>query len=148
MALDSAQVGYFITQVGLAAASFGVAQSDVTLVGNTLVKVFDYRCAPPTIVIPSQGAQLQSICTANDCMISPNSTCSSYSAAISPAVANSTLASSGNSSASSSSSMSSTSSTSGSGASASAFKGDASAVSGNTGIISTLMGVVALIFAL
>ncbi|KAI9840744.1 MAG: hypothetical protein M1838_003928 [Thelocarpon superellum] len=76
MALDPFEVGYFITQVGLSAASFGVATEDVTTVGEALGKLFDYRCSPPTTVIPSQGPQLQSICTDKQCPLSPNATCS------------------------------------------------------------------------
>jgi hypothetical protein len=36
MALDASQAGYFITQVGLSASSFGVATADVEAVGKTL----------------------------------------------------------------------------------------------------------------
>ena len=92
MALDEYQLGYFITQVGLAAASFGVATDDVTAVGKALAGLFALRCAPPTVVIPSQGAQLQSICIADSCPLSPNSTCSSYEMVQEPIVANVTLA--------------------------------------------------------
>jgi hypothetical protein len=57
-------------------------------VSMALMSTFGYRCAPPAAVIPSQGPQLQSICIAEDCPISPNATCSSYDAATEPAVAN------------------------------------------------------------
>lgn len=161
MALDSAQVGYFITQVGLSAASFGVAESDITIVANSLTKVFDYKCAPPAIVVPSQGAQLQSICTADDCMTSPNSTCSSYDSVMEPAVANATLAmgegsnstssSNGNGTSSSSGSGSGSSSTatgSGSSATASSYTGAATANCLQYGIVGTFVGAAALAFAL
>jgi len=92
MALDEYQLGYFITQVGLAAASFGVATEDVTAVGKALAALFGLRCAPPTVVIPSQGAQLQSICIVDSCPLAPNSTCSSYEAVQEPFAANATLA--------------------------------------------------------
>jgi hypothetical protein len=92
MDLDSAQVGYFIQQVGLAAESFGVATSDITAVATALEGYFDVRCAPPTTIIPVEGPQLQSICIAEDCPLAPNSTCSSYQPAVLPGVANSTLA--------------------------------------------------------
>jgi hypothetical protein len=92
MDLDAYEVGYFITQVGLAAASFGVADEDVTAVGEALIKLFDYKCAPPTTVIPAQGPQLQAICIADNCPTSPNATCASYESAMEPGVANSTLA--------------------------------------------------------
>ena len=92
MDLDPYQVGYFITQVGLAAASFGVTTDDVTAVGEALTKLFDYRCAPPMTVVPSQGAQLQSICQDDMCPIYPNATCMGVSPAMQPLVANATLA--------------------------------------------------------
>ena len=78
MALGPNEVGYFIQQVGLAAQSFGVAQEDVTAVGTLLTSVFDVKCAPLTPVIPANGPQLQSICTADDCDQSPNANCSAY----------------------------------------------------------------------
>ncbi|KAI0543513.1 hypothetical protein F4679DRAFT_568386 [Xylaria curta] len=84
MALDPYEVGYFITQVGLAASSFGVADSDVQAVGEALISLFDYRCAPPTAVIPSQGAQLQAICIADTCPLSANATCDSYQPVVEP----------------------------------------------------------------
>lgn len=92
MALDPYQVGYFITQVGLSAASFGVAKEDVTAVGAALIKLFDHRCAPPETVIPSQGNALQAVCVAETCPISTNATCGSYESVMQPAVANGTLA--------------------------------------------------------
>ena len=64
MALDTFQVGYFITQVGLSAASFGVSSSDVEAVGMALQSLFGFKCAPSTTIVPSQGPQLQSVCTA------------------------------------------------------------------------------------
>lgn len=91
MDLDENEVGYFITQVGLAAASFGVTTEDVTGVGTTLSKIFGVRCAPATPVVPSQGPQLQSICIADTCPLSPGDTCAAYQPTFEPAVANSTL---------------------------------------------------------
>jgi hypothetical protein len=78
MDLSYAEVGYFITQVALSAASFGVAQSDLQIVGTALGSIFDVRCAPATIVIPAQGAQLQSICTDMTCPLAMNSSCALY----------------------------------------------------------------------
>ncbi|KZP26127.1 hypothetical protein FIBSPDRAFT_782345 [Athelia psychrophila] len=78
MGLDANEVGYFITQVGLSAQSFGVAAADVTAVGTLLEGVFDVKCAAATTVIPAQGAQLQSICTADDCPTAANASCSAY----------------------------------------------------------------------
>lgn len=67
MALNNAQVTYFITQVALAAASFGVAETDIKPVGEALGMLFNYKCSPPVTVIPYQGAQNQSICVADSC---------------------------------------------------------------------------------
>jgi len=78
MDLNAAEVGYFIEQVGLSAASFGVAMSDVQLVGNTLNKAFGYKCAPDMVIIPTQPAALQSICIAEDCPIAEDADCSGY----------------------------------------------------------------------
>ena len=78
MGLDANEVGYFITQVGLAAQSFGVAAADITAVGTLLEGVFDVKCGAATTVIPAQGAQLQSICTADDCGMAKNASCSAY----------------------------------------------------------------------
>ena len=64
MDLDPYQVGYFITQVGLAASSFGVADADVGAVGMALSSLFGYKCAPPVTVVPAQGSQLQAVCEA------------------------------------------------------------------------------------
>lgn len=91
MDLDAYEVGWFIQQVGLSAASFGVEKSDVEFVGNTLNGLFNVRCAAPAVVIPSQGAQLQSICEADTCPLAPNNTCSAYPSTMEPAVANATL---------------------------------------------------------
>ena len=84
MALDEFQVGYFITQVGLSAASFGVTTEDVTAVGMSLNQVFNYKCAPPTPVVPSQGPQLQAICIADTSPLAANDTCSAYKAVVEP----------------------------------------------------------------
>lgn len=119
MVLDPHQMGYFIEQVGLSAASFGVAQSDVKAVGTALESLFDYRCAPKTTVIPAQGPQFQSICTDKSCPLAQNATCAAQPWMPQPCVANQKLAmgqgrmcsasSSGMPSASASASMSGTS---------------------------------------
>lgn len=95
MDLSNAEVGYFISQVAASAASFGVAMDDLTAVGTALNSLFGHRCAPPTVVIPSQGAQLQSICVDDTCPLAPNATCSSYNATMEPAVVNTTSSGSG-----------------------------------------------------
>lgn len=92
MDLNQYQVGYFIQQVGLSAASFGVTTEDVTAVGMALNKIFGYRCSPPTVVVPSQGPQLESVCVADTCPLAMNATCSMYEQVQQPLVANATLA--------------------------------------------------------
>lgn len=78
MDLNHAQVMWFIQQVGLSAKSFGASDADITTVANLLTKVFNYRCSPPTTVIPEQGAQLQSICQDASCPLDPAATCAAY----------------------------------------------------------------------
>src|SRR5579859_766901 len=58
MNLIKPELDYFITQVGLSAASFGVATSDVLAVGMALNDIFNQRCSPHAAVIPAQAAQL------------------------------------------------------------------------------------------
>ncbi|KAL9621823.1 MAG: hypothetical protein Q9160_003796 [Pyrenula sp. 1 TL-2023] len=91
MDLDSQQVGYFITQVGLAASSFGVAPADIAAVANSLTELFGYRCAPETEVIKGQGKELQSICVAEDCPEAKDSVCGKYSKVGSPGISNGTM---------------------------------------------------------
>jgi hypothetical protein len=91
MDLSYAEVGYFITQVADSAASFGVANDDLTVVGNALTSLFDVRCSAPTTVVPAQGAALQAICIDPTCPLAPNATCSAYGNATEPAVAISSL---------------------------------------------------------
>lgn len=62
MDLDANEVGYFIMNVGLSAASFGVSNADVTAVGNALTAAFGYRCEPPVSIPSYEPAELQSIC--------------------------------------------------------------------------------------
>lgn len=91
MDLSAAEVGYFIEQVALAATSFGVSSDDVATVGKALNSIFNVRCAPPTTVIPAQGAQLQSICEDDTCPLAPMATCAAYPATMKPMKANSTM---------------------------------------------------------
>jgi hypothetical protein len=84
MALDNAEVTYFITQVALAASSFGVAKDDITAVGTALNSLFAKRCAPAVEVIPPQGPALQAICTEPDCPIADNAMCGLYDNVIEP----------------------------------------------------------------
>ncbi|KAK5111542.1 hypothetical protein LTR62_004838 [Meristemomyces frigidus] len=53
MALDAMQVGYFIEQVGLSAASWGVSADDCKIVGTTLEAVFGHKCSAPAAVLPA-----------------------------------------------------------------------------------------------
>lgn len=91
MALGSAEVTYFITQVALAAASFGVAESDIAAVGTALTGLFAKRCAPAVQVIPPQESALQSICTEPDCPIADNAVCGMYDNVIEPMNATTTM---------------------------------------------------------
>lgn len=65
-----------------------------------LTSLFDYRCAPPTTVIKSQGPQLQSICTDETCPLAENATCDSYEPVSEPSSASSVASSSATSTAS------------------------------------------------
>jgi hypothetical protein len=78
MDLTPAELGYFISQVGLAATSFGVSTEDVTAVAGSLNKLFGYRCSPPAVVIPEMGATLNSICQAEECPLDAMATCAAY----------------------------------------------------------------------
>jgi hypothetical protein len=80
MDLDANEVGYFIQQVGLSATSFGVTTDDATAVGQLLTTTFDSKCSAAATVIPSQGPQLQAICTADGCPMAANANCSAYDA--------------------------------------------------------------------
>lgn len=92
MVLDPYQVGYFIEQVGLAAASFGVSKSDIQAAASALEKLFDYRCSPKMTVVPAQGPQYQSVCTDKSCPLAMNATCPAQPTEPQPLVANKTLA--------------------------------------------------------
>ena len=146
MALDQYQVGYFIEQVGLAAASFGVAKDDVTAVGKALTQLFDYRCAPNTTVVPEQGPQLQSICIVDTCPIALNATCPAYAPVIEPFAANATLAMGEGRN----QSMNGTGTGSGSGSTTSNTPPmqTANAAAQNFGSVAAVLGAAALAFAL
>lgn len=87
MVLSPSEVTYFIEQVAASALSFGVTPEDIAPVGQALMNLFGFRCSPPTVVIPSQGAQPQSICSAQDCPIAANSSCVGVQNITHPAVA-------------------------------------------------------------
>lgn len=159
MVLDPYQLGYFITQVGLSAASFGVADSDISTVATALESLFAYRCAPKVTAIQAQGPQYQSVCTDETCPLAENSTCADQPNIAQPLVANSTLAMGEGRNASSSSSavapsstaMSSGSSTgSASGTSSGSVpvqtKSAGSQISPSMGILLGLLMIVAFVF--
>jgi hypothetical protein len=95
MNLGEAEVNYFIQQVALSGASFGVTTDDLQVVGDALASLFGYRCAPLTTVVPAQGPALQSICIADDCPLSPNATCDAYGNGTSTGSGNGTSTGSG-----------------------------------------------------
>ncbi|KAK7424054.1 hypothetical protein QQX98_000664 [Neonectria punicea] len=85
MDLDYYEVTYFVTQVGLAAASFGVAEDDIKAVATALNSLFNVRCAPATTVIKAQGSELQSICIdTKTCPLAMDGVCSKYDTPVEP----------------------------------------------------------------
>ncbi|KAJ9136887.1 hypothetical protein NKR23_g9480 [Pleurostoma richardsiae] len=92
MDLNAAEMGFFIDQATRGLLSIGFTSADAQFVNTTLDKTFNKRCAPAAPVVPADaGPQLQAICVAADCALSPNDTCSAYETAVAPAVANATL---------------------------------------------------------
>jgi hypothetical protein len=88
MDLNPAQLGYFITQVGLSAASFGVATADITAVGTALAGLFGQRCSAAAVVVPDTPAAPQAICQDAACpQATANANCSAYGKAVAPASA-------------------------------------------------------------
>src|SRR5579859_879442 len=81
MNISKPQMDYFITQVGLAALSFGVSNDDATIVGNALNSTFARRCSPPVAVIPDQGSHLEAICINPNCVLATSAVCAQYQAA-------------------------------------------------------------------
>ncbi|KDE04403.1 hypothetical protein MVLG_05193 [Microbotryum lychnidis-dioicae p1A1 Lamole] len=92
MTLDPSEMNYFITQVALSAASFGVAEADIQAAGSALNTLFNYRCSPPVPqnVSAALAGTLQSICTESTCPLDPNSNCTAQAAVSNPVAANST----------------------------------------------------------
>lgn len=78
MNLSSNQMGYFISQVGLAASSFGVSDADVSTVATALNSLFNQKCLPAAAVVSTE-AELQSICIGEGCTLASPSDCSAYS---------------------------------------------------------------------
>jgi len=91
MDLNPTEFGYFVTQVALAAASFGVAADDLAGVGMALNSLFGYRCSQPVSVLPGTPAELQSICIDGTCPLAPNATCDSYGPVSRPLFSNATV---------------------------------------------------------
>ncbi|KAF2669072.1 hypothetical protein BT63DRAFT_413542 [Microthyrium microscopicum] len=91
MDLNPYELGYFITQIGTAAASFGVAKADVELVGASLNKAFGYRCSPAAAIPPTAQPELQSMCIDASCPLADNSTCPAYSPVTAPMFVNGTV---------------------------------------------------------
>lgn len=89
MALDDAEVTYFIEQVGLAATSFGVTASDAMSAGKALTDAFGQRCSAPAEIVPDTGKEPQAICQADDCPLADNAQCSAYIPVMEPVAAGS-----------------------------------------------------------
>ncbi|RDW89187.1 hypothetical protein BP6252_01219 [Coleophoma cylindrospora] len=91
MDLSAAEVGYFITQVALSGASFGVTAEDLQPVGTALSTLFGHRCSAATVVIPTQQSALQAICIDDTCPVAvTDANCTAYTmAAVEPVSANS-----------------------------------------------------------
>jgi len=90
MDLNPTELGYFITQVGTAAASFGVTNDDVTALGGALSKYFGNRCGPTVSIVPGSVAQDQSICQDATCPVAANATCANVVNGTAPMFANGT----------------------------------------------------------
>src|SRR5690348_15733209 len=95
MDLSTYEVAYFNQQIKLAVQSLGFDDEDTDFTLTALDTVFGKKCSPPTTVIPpSAGLQLQSVCLGLDCPLDQNATCSAYpddGDVASPAIANATL---------------------------------------------------------
>jgi len=90
MGLGKPEMDYFIAQVGLAAASFGVAKDDITAVAKSLNTAFNMACSPPATIIKAQGEQLQAICIdQSSCPKAENAQCDKYAAVVKPSNATS-----------------------------------------------------------
>lgn len=92
MDLNPVQNNYFISQVGAAAASFGVSDADITTVANALNSTFNYKCSPAAN-ITSTTKELQAICIDPSCPLAKGAmNCDGYDAVLAPQVANASLA--------------------------------------------------------
>ncbi|KAG7370307.1 bacterial-like globin [Nitzschia inconspicua] len=79
MELDEIQMGYFNSQVALAANALGVEEDDVATIGMVLDSLFNVRCTPPLTEdsgVPSLMVGTQpSICIASSCRLADDSAC-------------------------------------------------------------------------
>lgn len=82
MDLGEAELTYFITQVALAAKSFGVADADITTVGTALTNAFGMKCAAPVEIVKGSGPQAQAICIGTGCPQASPAACSAYDASV------------------------------------------------------------------
>lgn len=78
MYITYAQNTYFINQVALSAESFGVAMSDIAVVGKALNGAFNERCLPAAAIPSTAAAAPQSICISSDCPLAANASCALY----------------------------------------------------------------------
>ncbi|KAK3643695.1 hypothetical protein LTR56_009998 [Elasticomyces elasticus] len=113
MALDPYDFGYFVEQVALSAASFGVAQADLEYVGTALNGLFGHRCSGMDTFMPGATPALETICITvsnlqiesmgtqalmaqqDDCPQAANASCSSYEKVVEPKHANGSAVASG-----------------------------------------------------
>lgn len=144
MDLSYAEVTYFIQQVALSAQSFGVAQEDLGVAGTALNSLFNVKMAAAVTVIPSQGAQLQSICVDDTCPLAPNSTTKGYETVSEPVAANSSNTDSSSSASGTAKGGASASSTASIPGTTSSSKSDGSAVGFS---MMAVVGAAALAFA-
>ncbi len=88
MNLTAADLGYFITQVALAAESLGVASSDVDKVGVALTTTFTKLCLAPSVIVPGVPATYQdpAICNDVSCSKAMSDSCNAYPNAMSQQV--------------------------------------------------------------
>ncbi|KAF3916126.1 hypothetical protein AA313_de0202281 [Arthrobotrys entomopaga] len=78
MGIGPTQLGYFIQEFGLAAASLGFNETEVRYLTSNLNSTFGQRCAPPTAVLPNTEPDLQAICLDNPCPVAVHPVCDSY----------------------------------------------------------------------
>lgn len=95
MNLGKPEMDYFIAQVAMAAASFGVAKDDITAVGKALGDTFNMRCSAPAEVIKGKGAQPQAICIKSGCDEAKDAKCDAYAEAVAPGNCTMSMTSSG-----------------------------------------------------